>query len=252
MLNQEPNKTLKRIRMKFQPEEDEKLRQLVAQYGTNSWELISQKMEGRNVRQCRERWSHYLCSETAKRPWTEEEDATLLKKVEEFGTKWSKIITFLNDRTDIQAKTRWLRITGRRTVHEFLPRNTFQVQDSSDLKPATPTVTEHTDNITNVQNTNTEYPLEVPVNTSQQVLFQPKVDIQLNSLTQYVPQLNSSPFQTNDSFTPIFEPFTPSNTFSVSNLFMNTEDYDPEDEIQLLMPKDDNFYDNSWFTTNLF
>lgn len=118
--NENTQNKFHRIRQKFNPDEDELLQKLVAQYGTNSWDIVASKMKGRNIRQVRERWSHYLCSKTAKRPWTPEEDALLLQKVQEFGTKWTKIITFFTDRTDIQAKTRWLRLTNRRTIHEFL------------------------------------------------------------------------------------------------------------------------------------
>ena len=98
----------KRRREKFLPEEDSKLRQLVATYGANSWETIAKKMPGRNPRQCRERWKHYLSSSRGKSPWTPEEDQLLYEKMEEFGPKWTKIATFFNDRTDIQVKTRWM------------------------------------------------------------------------------------------------------------------------------------------------
>ena len=65
-------------------------------------------MNGRNARQCRERWKHYLSSNRGKSPWTEEEDKLLLEKMEELGPKWTKIATFFQDRTDIQIKTRWM------------------------------------------------------------------------------------------------------------------------------------------------
>jgi len=119
----------KRIRAKFEPEEDELLKQLVQKYGFD-WITISSLMVGRNVRQCRERWSHYLCSETAKRPWTPEEDQILLQTVKEIGTKWCKVITHLNDRTDIQAKTRWLRLTNRKTIHDKNPQVSSQFTSS--------------------------------------------------------------------------------------------------------------------------
>ena len=116
----------KRIRAKFEPDEDELLKQLVQKYGLD-WVKIASQMSGRNVRQCRERWSHYLCSDTAKRPWTPEEDQILLQTVKEIGTKWCKVINHLTDRTDIQAKTRWLRLTNRKTIHDkpsIVPKST--------------------------------------------------------------------------------------------------------------------------------
>ncbi|OHS95996.1 Myb-like DNA-binding domain containing protein [Tritrichomonas foetus] len=98
----------KRRREKFLPEEDLQLKELVTKYGSNAWEIISSKMPGRNPRQCRERWKHYLSSDRGKAPWTQEEDRLLYEKMEEFGPKWTKIASFFQDRTDIQVKTRWM------------------------------------------------------------------------------------------------------------------------------------------------
>ena len=98
----------KRKREKFLHEEDQKLRELVSIYGECSWDIISEKMPNRNQRQCRERWKHYLSGTKVKIPWTEEEDEVLFKKMSELGPKWTKIATFLNGRTDIQVKARWM------------------------------------------------------------------------------------------------------------------------------------------------
>ncbi|OHS94791.1 Myb-like DNA-binding domain containing protein [Tritrichomonas foetus] len=65
-------------------------------------------MHGRNSRQCRERWKHYLSSSRVKLPWTPEEDQLLYNKMEELGPKWTKISAFFFDRTDIQVKSRWM------------------------------------------------------------------------------------------------------------------------------------------------
>jgi hypothetical protein len=51
-------------RFKFIPEEDELLKRLVIEYGTNDWERIAAFFPDRNVRQCRERWTHYLAKES--------------------------------------------------------------------------------------------------------------------------------------------------------------------------------------------
>ena len=96
-----------RRRMKFLPEEDANLKRLVALYGDTSWVQIASNMPGRNIRQCRERWKHYLSCNRAKSPWTEEEDRLLFEKYCEFGPKWTKISRFFNERSDIQIKSRW-------------------------------------------------------------------------------------------------------------------------------------------------
>lgn len=110
-----------RRRMKFLPEEDEKLKELVEKYG-KSWHEISNEMPGRNVRQCRERWKHYLSSDRAKSPWTNEEDLLLFQKFMELGPKWTKIAKCFDDRTDIQIKTRWIKRFGNCSPM-FIPPN---------------------------------------------------------------------------------------------------------------------------------
>ena len=93
---------------KFTPDEDSKLIQLVNQFGENKWSLIVSFMDGRNVRQCRERWRHYLSPSISKAPWTMMEDYLLDQKYAEFGPKWKKIAEFFPNRTDINIKNRFL------------------------------------------------------------------------------------------------------------------------------------------------
>ena len=100
--------TPKRKREKFLPEEDQRLRELVAIHGESSWDIVSKNMKNRNQRQCRERWKHYLSSSRPKAPWTNEEDELLYQKMTELGPKWTKIAKFFDGRTDIQVKTRWM------------------------------------------------------------------------------------------------------------------------------------------------
>jgi hypothetical protein len=97
-----------RTRSAFRDEEDDTLRSLVAMYGDNAWGEVVLHMPGRNVRQCRERWKHYLSGVKLRQPWTPEEDRILAMKVREWGTKWTRISEVLGDRTDMEAKSRWL------------------------------------------------------------------------------------------------------------------------------------------------
>jgi hypothetical protein len=99
-------------RFKFRPEDDQTLRDLVDQFGTNSWVEIARVMPGRNVRQCRDRWNHYL-SRNASVPWTSEEDALLVRMVETYGRKWARLATFFPNRTDFSLKARWSQIYPR-------------------------------------------------------------------------------------------------------------------------------------------
>lgn len=97
-----------RQKVKFSTEEDQRLIFLVNKYGPNSWNIISAHMNGRNVRQCRERWRHYLSPQVSTKPWTYYEDCILMQKYAEFGPKWKNIAVVLPHRTEISVKNRFL------------------------------------------------------------------------------------------------------------------------------------------------
>jgi hypothetical protein len=86
----------------------------VAQFGPLGWDAIAACMPGRNARQCRERWKHYLSVGFSDRPWTKEEDELLMLKQEEFGPRWTKISAFFQKRSDIQLKARWTRLMEKK------------------------------------------------------------------------------------------------------------------------------------------
>jgi hypothetical protein len=95
---------------RFSPEEDQQLRELVAQHGINNygaWMLIASHMPGRSSRVCRERWRNYLSSDLNSSPWSPKKDALLLQKYQEFGPKWTQIATFFTGRTDVNCRKRW-------------------------------------------------------------------------------------------------------------------------------------------------
>ena len=83
------------------PEEDEKLRRAAAVFG-NSWIDVAAFVEGRNNEQCRDRYQEYLNPTLAKGKWTPDEDAALLRTVEQVGEgKWKEVSRVLNiGRTD--------------------------------------------------------------------------------------------------------------------------------------------------------
>jgi hypothetical protein len=108
-----PPREKKISRRKFSPDEDELLKSLVAQFGTTDWETVSQNFQGRNPRQLRDRWHHYLRPDVVTGNWTDENDRTLLRKVDEIGLRWSAIAQLFPGRTDIGVKNRYISLLGR-------------------------------------------------------------------------------------------------------------------------------------------
>jgi hypothetical protein len=106
---------------KFSPQEDAHLFMLVARYGSAAWAQIACEMPGRNSRQCRERWKHYLSVGFAEAPWTKAEDDLLIQKQQELGPRWTKISHLFQNRSDIQVKSRWLKLTERSRLPIRLP-----------------------------------------------------------------------------------------------------------------------------------
>lgn len=114
----------------FSPEEDCLLIDLVTQFGSDSWATIASFMEGRNPRQCKDRYTSYLSPTINNSPYTEEEDILLRKKYEEFGSKWVKISKFFPNRTDISVKCRWA-ILNRRDMKTKTKSSRFSLNDFS-------------------------------------------------------------------------------------------------------------------------
>ena len=105
----------------FSKSDDERLRQLVKEYGEN-WGKIAEKMMNKSPRQCRERYISYLDPNIVNGPWTPEEDERLKQSVLKFGTKWVTLTKFFPGRSDNNLKNRW---------HTYLKNQCFPSYSSS-------------------------------------------------------------------------------------------------------------------------
>lgn len=94
------------------PEEDAKLRTLVAEWGdqrgkNSHWDKISESMPGRTGKDCRKRWFHSLDPTLKRGRWTEDEDRILQEAYKELGPLWNRIAQLIPGRTDDQCSKRY-------------------------------------------------------------------------------------------------------------------------------------------------
>nr|XP_046148769.1 myb-related protein A isoform X1 [Oncorhynchus gorbuscha] len=95
-------------KVKWSCDEDERLKKLVEQHGTDSWKLVANHFPGRTDGQCQHRWQKVLNPELVKGPWTKEEDQKVIDLVHKYGPKrWSVIAKHLQGRIGKQCRERW-------------------------------------------------------------------------------------------------------------------------------------------------
>ena len=64
----------------WRPTEDERLLQLVREYGVKKWTIVAEQLKkqlpdsGHSAKQCRERWRNHVDPRLNKNPWSGEEE----------------------------------------------------------------------------------------------------------------------------------------------------------------------------------
>ncbi|XP_054820229.1 transcription factor MYB54 [Prosopis cineraria] len=132
----------------WRPAEDERLKQLVEQYGPQNWNFVAEHLDGRSGKSCRLRWYNQLDPNIVKRPFTEEEEEILLALHKVKGNKWAAISRFLPGRTDNAVKNhfhvlmarrkreRYALLGDRSSSHTVINHNHIPMLDSTTRRPA--------------------------------------------------------------------------------------------------------------------
>jgi len=104
-------------------EEDKQLLNWIKINGPCKWSKCSNIIQGRSGKQCRERWFNTLNPNVKKGNWSPEEEYNIFLLYEKFGSKWSKIASFFEGRTENSIKNRFY--STLRRIHSDSHRDFF-------------------------------------------------------------------------------------------------------------------------------
>ena len=122
-------------KMKWKPEEDRLLCEIVAWRGASKWDKIAEYIQGRTGKQCRERWITTLSPQLIKSEWSREEDELLLQMHSKLGNQWATIVRLLPGRSAIAAKNRFKSLAKKRNLIQNSPKKCVLMCPCEALSP---------------------------------------------------------------------------------------------------------------------
>ena len=119
---------LGKAKMKWTPEEDSILKEIISWHGPNNWDAIATHIKGRTGKQCRERWTTSLAPSLKKTQWTSDEDNIIIKMQRGIGNQWATMCRYLPGRSSIAIKNRFKTLKRHGYVTSFSEKPTVQDQ----------------------------------------------------------------------------------------------------------------------------
>ena len=132
-------------RKHWMKEEDNAIVELVREYGTKDWTLISKMIKQkyginkRSAKQCRERWHNHLDPNIKKDPLCIEEEKRLFELHKIYGNKWAQIANEMEGRTDNTIKNHFYSTLRRqlRKINNLLLSTKFELLYGRKMKEVT-------------------------------------------------------------------------------------------------------------------